>query len=380
MVTPSKLFTVGHAIGLGLLLRLGMAVWNGFWGPSFGAGPDAAGFHEGAVAYAAGSGSGDFYLSNIYMYALGMLYRWTAPSLFLGSFLSCAAWLVSALLMARMATMLSLNSAQQFKAMLLYALLPSAIVITSVTLREVYQLLAVNLVVYAALTIYINRSSWHWLLLLAGVAFMGALHGALLVAGLSITMTTFLLVFFGKQDLRSLIKLALMLLFLGLVAYAGSTLFLNVVFNSDAGIGASVQIRQESWQHSARASYSTGMRISSDADLLLFVPIALFHYLFQPMPWRASTALDWTLVLENLLRAFLLCRVVVGLYFFPLSGKMRVGLVFVAYLIVEIVWAVGTINWGTAVRHHIPAYGLLLLAAFAFSKKPAPCPVVSGRN
>ena len=42
--------------------------------------------------------------------------------------------------------------------MLVYALLPSSIIVTSVTLREPYQLLLVNLAILAALKIYWNKS------------------------------------------------------------------------------------------------------------------------------------------------------------------------------------------------------------------------------
>lgn len=364
----SKICIVRNAIGVGLFLRLGIAAWNGFWGPSFGAGPDAAGFHQEAVAYAGGSAPVDFQMANIYMYSLGMMYRWSVASLFLGSLLSCVAWLASAGLLSRMMTMLSIDDASQFKAMLLYALLPSAIVITSVTLREAYQLMAVNLAIYSALKIYMTRSYWHWLLLLSATALMGMLHGALMLAGICISGFTFLLVVFNPQDPRAIYKLTGILAILLLLIYFGLPLILKVFFNAhDLGLATLVQARQDSWQQSARASYSVGIKINSVLDLVLFVPIALFHYLFEPLPWKIVTALDGALFLENLLRAFLIFRIVRGL--FTSSIQIRVVLVFVAYLVIETIWAVGTINWGTAVRHHIPAFGLLLLASFAFSEK-----------
>ena len=271
-----------------------MAAWNGFWGPSFGAGPDAAGFHLGAVAYASGIPPA-FQISNIYIYALGLVYRWTTPSLFLGSGLSCLAWLASAVLLLHMMKMLLLDEAQQFKAMLLYALLPSAVVITSVTLREAYQLLAVHVVVYSVLKIYLTRSFGHWFLLLAGVALMGALHGALLVAGLCIAVITFLFSLYKQENPYSVAKLGLILFLLLVLAHAGSSLFIEAVFNAQTGLGEALQARQDSWQQSARASYSIGIKIASDADLLLFVPAALFQYLFQPLPWKLTIGLDWAL-------------------------------------------------------------------------------------
>lgn len=355
-----------NAIVAGFFLRISVAVWNSFYGPSFGAGPDAGGYHLGAVSYSNGMSLGVFQISSIYMYALGTFYSWTAPSLFLGSALSCTAWLGSAILLFRMAKLLMLNDSQQFLVALIYALLPSSILITSVTLREAYQLLAVNLVIYSALKIYLEKSIYYWILMLTGVVFMGMLHGGLIVAGFSVAAITFLVIFFDKRESLSLIRLSLVTFTLLLVTYVGSSIFLELAFNVNTSLGEAIQARHDSWQKAARASYSIGLRIHSDIDLLLFIPAALFNYLFQPFPWRAETTLDWALVIENLFRGYLLYRAIANLLYSSGEKKMAIGLVFSAYLAIEIIWALGTINWGTAVRHHIPAFGLLLLCSFTF--------------
>jgi hypothetical protein len=244
--------------------------------------------------------------------------------------------------------------------------LPSSILITSVTLREAYQLLAVNLVIYSALKIYLEKSIYYWILMLMGVVLMGMLHGGLIVAGFSIIAITSLAFFFDKRKSPSLIGLALVTIALLLVTYVGSSVFLELAFNVNTGLGEAIQARHDSWQKAARASYSIGLRIHSDIDLLLFIPAALFNYLFQPFPWRATTFLDWALVMENLLRGYLLYRAIANLLYLSGEKKIAIGLVFSAYLAIEIIWALGTINWGTAVRHHIPAFGLLLLCSFTF--------------
>ena len=86
------------------------------------------------------------------------------------------------------------------------------------------------------------------------------------------------------------------------------------------------------------------------------------------MPWRISGILDVVLMFENLLRAWLICKIWVG--YRKTSGKMRNPTIFIAisYFAVEAMWSLGTMNWGTAVRHHIPGFGLLVLAAFIYSK------------
>ena len=351
-------------------MRLAVAIWNGFWGPSFGAETDAAGFHFSAVKYARGQDSNNFALSNIYIYVLGTIYRWTFESMFWGSYLSCNAWLVSAVLITRIMNLLKINETNQFKAVLLYALMPSVVLLTSVTLREAYQLLAVNLVVYVALKIHINKSNKKNLfLLLIGVMGLGALHGALLIAGLYIVALTFAISMYKSQAPDIKMKLVVALMMLLLLSYAGSSLFLDMIFNNNMALGEAIQARQESHQQSARASYPNDVRINTNFDLLLFVPVALFHYLFQPMIWRATTLQDWGLLMENFLRCILIFKAVNALLTLPHRLKMPLVIVFSSYLLIEVVWAIGTINWGTAARHHIPAFGLLIIASFAGPQK-----------
>jgi hypothetical protein len=364
-----KFFTALNVIWLGLILRIAVALWNSFFGPSFGAANDAAGFHEGAVAYSKGLNF-SFYHADVYMYVMGStFYRWINDSLFFGCLLSCMTWLASSFVLLKMMRLLSLSAFSQFQAMFIFGLLPSAILITSVTLREAYQLLALNLSVYSALQIYMNKSNIYWFLLLVSVGLMGLLHWALLMAGLVIAGIVGALSFYKGDEEGSLQRFIFWMMLIAALTYAGSMLILNAVLSDFNGLAAAIQSRQDSWQQIARAHYSIGIRVVSDLDLLFFVPAALFHYLFQPMPWHISTVADFGLLLENLLRAWLLCRALLNLHQLLPKQKIPVLIVFLCYLATEILWAIGTINWGTAARHHVPSLGLLVLAAFAVASR-----------
>ena len=49
------------------------------------------------------------------------------------------------------------------------------------------------------------------------------------------------------------------------------------------------------------------------------------------------------------------------------TTKRTVLFLFISsYLFLEFVWSVGTTNWGTAARHHVPAMGIMLLMGFMF--------------
>ena len=134
----------------GFALRFLIAVWNGFFGPSFGAEGDALLFHDIAVQFSQfGVFDAKFNIGWVYSMFLGSIYFLTVNSIFIGSFLSCLAWLISALVLNKIIKLLGVQKKYRDLALMVYAFLPSSILFTSVTLREVYQLLFVNLLIYS---------------------------------------------------------------------------------------------------------------------------------------------------------------------------------------------------------------------------------------
>jgi hypothetical protein len=90
--------------------------------------------------------------------------------------------------------------------------------------------------------------------------------------------------------------------------------------------------------------------------------------MFEPMPWRISSVTDVNLVFENIIRFWLIFKTVTGIKKIPLQRRNPVILVFIFFLVIEGIWSLGTANWGTAARHHVPGMGLLVIAAFAYGR------------
>ena len=159
---------------LGFFLRLVNAFYNGFIGPTFGSSDDSLGFHIIATEYSQNLVFDVYALTHMYTYFLAVFYFITTDSLFLGSALSALGWLASAFILLRIMRILSFKISYQRWVMLIYALLPTSLMYTSVTLREPFQLLFINLALYAALKIYFHRSNVHWLGLFLAFVGMGA--------------------------------------------------------------------------------------------------------------------------------------------------------------------------------------------------------------
>jgi hypothetical protein len=357
-------------IWIGVALRLGVAFWNGFYGPSFGAGGDAVGFHDIGVNFAETLSANPFHLGALYGYALGVVYFLTIPSLFWGGVLSCIAWWASARLLLRIMRLLALRPRQRSAAMMIYALLPSAVLWTGVTMREPYQLLLVNLAVLASLRIYLQRSMRHWLYLVTAIVLGGLLQPGLLLFGVLMLAATAFWLLLRKRRGIPVAKLLWVAPVAAVILVYGYSVFGSTYnFGLEGGLASAVESYQRgALTVDARTHYKEDVSIDGILGLLLFVPVAVFQYLFEPMPWRISALVDIPPLVENILRAWLLWRVVGALRRLPKPNRRPVMLVALAYAALEAFFAVGTVAWGTAIRHHIPSMGLLLAAAFSLPK------------
>ncbi|HAT52621.1 MAG TPA: hypothetical protein DCS80_05025 [Betaproteobacteria bacterium] len=365
---------------LGFFLRLFNAFVNGLYGSTYGSSDDALGFHLTAVEHSQNLVFDVFVIGHIYSYILGIFYFITTDSLFLGSALSALGWLASAFILLRVMRILSFDRSNQWRVMLIYALIPSSLAYTSVTLREPFQLLFVNLALYAVLKIYFHKSIAHWLVLFLAAVGMGALHGALLASSIFMIVGTLFLLTSRNRKGVSFIKVVLVTPIVILCLFYGFLLFTSISYGDrmEDGLSLAVQTYQEgAIGYEGRAIYRTDVEINGLGGLILSIPSFLFQYLFEPMPWKMSSMVDVVALLENMLRFWLIwnaLKYLVGTY---LNKPMFVAhnafgnrkfylFIFLSYLIMETIWSLGTTNWGTSMRHHLPSLGLLLVASFAY--------------
>ena len=372
---------------LGFFFRLVNAFLNGFFGPSYGASDDSIGFHFAAIYFSQTLKFDVFSLGNIYALILGFFYFITTDSLFLGSALSALGWLASAFILLRIMRILSFKMSNQWRVMLIYALIPSSLMYTSVTLREPFQLLFINLALYAALKIYFHRSIAHWFVLLLAAVGMGALHGALLVTAVFIIAGTLFLLTSRNRKGVSFTKVLLVSPVVILCLFYGFLLFMNLSSygeRMEGGLDYAVQKYQEgTLAAEQRAGYRTEIEINGLGELIISIPSFLFQYLFEPMPWKIASIVDVVALLENMLRFWLIWNVLKYLVGSYLNKPMFVAhnyfgyerfilFTFLLYLVIETLWSLGTSNWGTATRHHVPSLGLLLVAGFAYRNVTSP--------
>lgn len=355
---------------LGFLARVGVAIWNGFYGPSIGAELDALSFHLEAADHADDLSFGGFRMGWIYSDILSIFYYVTIPSLFVGSLLSCVAWLFSALLLGSCLRILRVARRMRVNAMLVFAFLPSSVFLTAVTLREPYQLLFVNLAIYGYLQVYFNGASRHWVTLIIAIVGAGSLHGVFIAWGVTLILGGLLMNMLYKSKNLSYIEVATFVIVIAGLCWCVILIPGILGYDFDGGVLRAIgKFRVNFTEIEARTFYAFGLGGYEKTNLLLGLPVIFFQYLFEPFIWRIANIGDFVQFLENILRGWLIWRAWRALYQRSVDGSRYVAFIFILYLVMEIMWSIGTLNWGTAVRHHLPAMGLLLLAAYA---RPGP--------
>lgn len=355
---------------IGLTLRLFVAIWNGFYGPSPGADADAILFHEVAVEFSRfGLFDTKYAIGWVYSIFLGAIYFLTIDSIFMGSLISCLAWFLSAIFLDKTIKLLGVNKKQRDLALLVYAIIPSSILFTSVTLREVYQLLFINLLIYSSLRILLMQRIKSWFIVLISGLGMGALHFGLILYAILGAILTFYFTSIKGGRIFSLELIIFYIPFVILLGAAGNSLFVELVpFDFSKGIASAVQAYQAG-HNEARAMYTLKPEIDGLFGLLLFMPVSLGQYMLEPMPWKIATFLDMALFVENIFRVLLIFLAIRSIS--KVKKELKPTLIFltVMFFALELLWAVGTVNWGSAARHHIPGMGLLVIIGLCFIDK-----------
>jgi hypothetical protein len=297
----------------------------------------------------------------VYADCLGLFYRFIGSSIFSGAVLSVLAFVLSCVVLVKLVDLLDLR---RFRVgiILLFGLLPSMAIFTSVTLRESWQTLFFLLTIYWAIRLQKRPGILIVSFLLMSVICLSVLH-----VGLSwyvlylIIISTCWGVLSRKKKVRWLWLISFV--FTGLFVACAIVLaqktgwYMSVEHALEEGAG----FRYAAATIQGRTTYGIMLDTSSVLGLVKTIPTVFVYYMFAPFPWQVKNVLDIHALLESMLRFALLLSALFS--WRRSSGEVRsyYSFLFIAVLGLELVWALGTINWGTAIRHHVPGYSVIVL-------------------
>jgi len=354
---------VVNAIWFCLLLRHAVTLYNTYVSTVVGAGMDAVTMHKIGVAMAAsewdyGLGSGLI----VYAHSLGFLYRAFGASFFFGDELSVLAFTLSCVVLVKLVDLLDMRPFR-VGIILIFGLLPSAVIFMSVTLRESWQALFFLLSVYWAIRLRKRPS-----VLIGSFLLMSAFCLSLLHNYLSRYVICFILIsiYWGILGRKKGVRWArhVRFLFAGLLVACLIILAqkMELLMTVEQILELSKGFRYGAVTFAnARTFYGEMLDTSSMFGFVTTIPIVFVQYMFTPFPWQVENVKDIYALLESMLRFVLLFFAVYS--WRRSSGEVRsyYSFLFIVVLGLELMWALGTVNWGTAMRHHVPGYSVIVL-------------------
>lgn len=307
---------------------------------------------------------------HFYTEFLGAIYRWFGVSHFLGEQLSVLAFALSCIVLIKIMRQLNIVR-HKLATLLAFGSLPTVILVSSVTMREPYQIFFFMLAVHLGIKMQEEGGSNVYLVffIISAIA-MGCFHNILIVYSI------FLVILFFVWNLRPSTQfLRIKKLHLLAIVIIPFFLFGVMIFSKIPLIGNSMissLVNENMWELAVgfrTAASNMGGRtnygiILDNSSLLMSIYSALrmyMNYLFAPFPWQIKSMLDIYAAVESSLRILLI--------YFSLKNwsnsyglrKRTLGLMLILYISMTLMWAVGTTNYGTAIRHNMLTWWILVI-------------------
>jgi hypothetical protein len=343
-----------------------------------GADTDAHSFHRLAVEWAANGKLSVTGGAEFYQQLLGIFYRIFSPSHLFGEELSIIAFLFSCLVLIKLIDLISLKK-YQVGLLLMFGLLPTNLVLCSVTLRESYQILFFMLALYWGLRFHLEHTKGAMIFCVFSAIIMGCFHRALILYMLFLLPVLFL--WFPKQVSSSpdskwrfprkrfivigaIIILIIGILIIGILLEIRGLGALASVF-SGKGLKYAVDYRARLMfekSPDARANYGIMLDTSSLGSLIKTTSLAYIYYLFAPFPWQITNWFDVYAFAESLLRFILILFSIISWYRAEGLQRSIWGLLLIIYFSMTLLWSAGTVNYGTSIRHHLLTNWIIVIA------------------
>jgi hypothetical protein len=313
---------------------------------------DSTDFHNLAYELSNNFHFDNFYIGWIYSYWLSFFYSIFSNSRIVGFLLSWIVWLISAIYFKKVCSLLGFSNKQVTIYLFLYCFLPSSLFYASDTMREAYQMLFLIFVVYFGINYLRFGKVLYFFKLFFSLFILCLLHHVFI--GFSILILAYLLLkkFTIKKSVFVFVIFSILFTFFGSLfkGYIPSSLSLTESVERFNEIGRSLE---------ANSTYPT---LFGTSNPVIGFFTNFLQYLLEPFPWRIKNFFDVVVFVENSLRFIFLFYIIKYVFIKKTRSKFNVDLRFLlfCFFVMEGLWSLGTSNWGTAIRHHLPAVGVLL--------------------
>lgn len=353
---------------LAFFARFAMILFNNYIYPLPQGGADALVFEKTAVSWAREGCSAAFNNldptgSYLYSGVLAVMYGCVGISNFAAQLLNAVLGTFSvAVLAASCNRMWGKRTAH--RAGFLLSIFPALLIYSAVTLREAFILVLFSCSVYAVVRYsFSNRISW----LLVAITFLltsAMFHGAMAfgVVGL-IVAVMYRFISKPTSNPKSAFQRRLLVVLMSMIILGVSVLLLDQIFIPKVGNLGAVDTELVSDIVASRAqgnaAYLTGLSVGSLFDIIWQTPIRMAYVLFAPFLWNVSSPAHLFGLLDGSI--YLMLTVLLIRHRKWILKNPAVLMLLGILLSLAFVYAFGTSNFGTAMRHRAKFYVVILI-------------------
>ncbi len=343
---------------LGFAARIILMIIDVFVARLVDAGTDDDGFYESSISiynsnYAELS---ENVYGGTFPKILSIVYYIIGSSRFSAQYFNVLLYAISSILFLK--TLINFKVSQKYLTigMLIFCLLPNAMLNNSVLRRET----AMELCICASL-FYVSRWKKNKRISQAifAVVFLAlsALFHTALILGVPILVIFFTLYDKEKRAVSfSITKISKMLIILICVIVA-SLGFLSMWKNKFTSVSGLDDVYAATNRARGGSVYLEGYEVNSVGQLIMFTPLKLFYFWFSPVPWKFRGMMD---IISFLLDVTIYIVLILKVLRAPKDSFSRLTLVI--FILLSIVFALGTNNSGTAIRHRLSLLPFLLVS------------------
>jgi hypothetical protein len=304
---------------------------------------------------------------------LATVYKFIGTSHLLGEQISILIFSFSCIVLLKLLKLLEIKNFN-CSSLIFFGGLPSVVLFGSVTLRESYEVLFFMLAVYFGIRVTLNHKSRIpcFLLMMTSAFIMGMFHVALMFYAFVLIFILLVWIICLKNCLENIEKFYLISIVVVLVYFIclvllskmelGIFIFIKRFFyeiNNGTFISSIETFRESRISQSARTNYLLPIDDSSPIKIVFSFINIYSHYLFEPFFSKMRGFYDYIAFAEALMRTFLIITSLLHWWKAAAFQKNILGLMILLYFTITFLWAMGTVNYGTSIRHHVMSWWIL---------------------
>jgi hypothetical protein len=353
-------------------IKLLISITNNYYYIIYGAGDDAARFVQDASKIVLSNSPINLITtgSSGFINFLAFIYKYLGISTFTSQNISILVMVLSMIFLLKVSRILN-KEKYNVPILILFAIQPATLIYTSITMREPFQILFFTMTTYYVL-VMLKTNKFNILFFikfLISATILGMLHNGLLVFSLLLILigiSSFIPTKLGKFRFLLIGVIALFLIPL-LVATLS---VLNISTGaSDALISGNITSYIEGYRYGgtdvdSSASYHAVFDTTNTITMFFSGFSVFFNYMLAPFPWQLRGPIDLIAISENAIRIFLIVgafKAYKSISSTEVAYKRMYKYTILLFFTMEYLWALGTINWGTAIRHHLIPFGLIII-------------------